>query len=39
MIDKKKKYIDDDKIAEISYSIDEDARKLSELNNELLNEE
>jgi predicted ATPase len=39
MIDEKEKYIYDDKIAEISYFIDEDARKLSELKNEFLNAE
>jgi predicted ATPase len=39
MIDENEKYIYDDKIAEISYSIDEDARKLSELKNEFLNDE
>jgi predicted ATPase len=39
MIDEEEKYLYDDKIAEISYSIDEDARKLSELNNELVDDE
>jgi predicted ATPase len=39
MIDKNRKYLYDDKIAEISYLIDEDSRKLSELNNELLDDE
>lgn len=39
MFDETEKYIYDDKIAEISYSIDEDARRLSELKNEFLNDE
>jgi predicted ATPase len=39
MIDRNKKYLYDDKIAEISYLIDEDTNKLSELNNELLDDE
>jgi hypothetical protein len=38
MIDEKEKYLYADKIAEISYFIDEDTRKLSELNNELLDD-
>jgi predicted ATPase len=38
IFDKKEKYIYDDKIAEISFSIDEDARRLSELKNGFLNE-
>jgi predicted ATPase len=36
MINEKEGYLYSDKIAEISYSIDEETRKLSELNNELL---
>jgi predicted ATPase len=39
MIDEKEKYIYDDKIAEISYFIDEDARKLSDLKNAFFNDE
>jgi hypothetical protein len=36
MLDEKEGYLYNDKIAEISYSVDDDTRKLSELNNELL---
>jgi hypothetical protein len=38
MIDLKEQYLYSDTIAGISYSIDEDTRKLSELNNELLDD-
>jgi predicted ATPase len=36
MIDEKEQYLYSEKIADISYSIDKDTGKLSELNNELL---
>ncbi|MDR0641397.1 MAG: ATP-binding protein [Treponema sp.] len=39
MLDETERYLYSDKIAEISYSIDNDTRKLSELNNELLDDE
>jgi predicted ATPase len=39
MVDENEKYIYDDKIAEISYFIDEQSRKLSEMKNEFLNDE
>jgi AAA15 family ATPase/GTPase len=39
MLDEKEKYLYSAKIADISYSIDNDTQKLSELNNELLGEE
>jgi hypothetical protein len=38
MLDKRRKYMNDDRIAEISYSIDEDSRKLSELKNEFFDD-
>jgi predicted ATP-dependent endonuclease of OLD family len=38
MIDENEQYLYNDTIAGISYSIDEDTRKLSELNNELLDD-
>jgi predicted ATPase len=39
MVDKEGKYLYDDRIAEISYLIDEDTNKLSELNNEFFDNE
>jgi hypothetical protein len=39
MVDETDGYLYSEKIAEISYVIDEDTRKLSELNNEFLNDE
>jgi hypothetical protein len=39
MIDEEEGYLYNDKISEISYVIDDETRRLSELNNELLDEE
>jgi ABC-type lipoprotein export system ATPase subunit len=39
LLDERRKYMNDDRIAEISYSIDEDSRKLSELKNEFFDGE